>query len=260
MRSQHDETRIADTSPHRVYELLRAGIRDGSIATGEQLMESLLVKTYGASRNSVRRALQMLADQGLLSRERRTGTNLKHEFIPIHAGEIGPRAWSGTSYDGRLRVQTLLCTATSPSPDLRRRLQNNDGQVILIEQLGTVDDRPLYFRTGFVALETPPADLVQRLESVHQHFPPLSEVFETVHGRAFGGTSYSVEAVAANERVAHELQIQINTPTLLRELTTFDAEGTPGELSFTYFAPGRAVLSGGLDATLPARGANDLPA
>ena len=247
MRQRQVGASASDSSTFRVYELLRAGLRDGSISGQEQLSEHVLVKTYGASRNSVRRALQMLADQGLVSRERRTGTNVTHEFTPVLVGEIGPRAWTGTSYAGRLVVDTIACTQITLSPELRRRMATDSDQAILIEQVGSVDGAPHYYRLGYVLTDLSPTALMQVLEELHLSFPPLHEAFERCHGRPFGHTAYSLEAVTAEGDVADHLQVPAGTPTILRELLTTGADDQSGELSFTYFASGRVALSGRMD-------------
>lgn len=233
-----------DSSPHRVYELLRAAMRDGSIGTRDQLVEHLLVGTYGASRNSVRQALQTLADQGLLRRERRTGTNLAHEIVPIPVGEVGPRAWIGTAHQGRLQVRTIECTRIPAGPALQERLQYEGDHVILLEQTGMFDGEPLYHRTAFLAVDLTPAELMSRVESIHRNdFPPMPVAFEVVMEEQYGGSTYSVEAVAADDRIAAALDIPVGIPTMLRELVTLGISGRPRELSFTYFRPGHATLS-----------------
>lgn len=233
-----------ESSPHRVYELLRSALRDGSIGTADQLVEHLLVSTYGASRNSVRQALQILADQGLLRRERRTGTNLAHEIVPIPVGEVGPRVWNGTAHEGRLKVRTIECTRIPVGSALQERMRYSGSHMLLLEQTGLFDDEPLYHRTAFLAISLTPQELMTRVESLHRgNYPPLPVAFEVVLDEQYGGSTYSVEAVAADERIAAALDIAVGTPTMLRELTTYGISGRPGELSFTYFRPGHAALS-----------------
>lgn len=247
MRQRHYGASAGDSSTFRVYELLRAGLRDGSISGQEQLSEHVLVKTYSASRNSVRRALQMLAEQGLVSRERRTGTNVTHVFTPVSVGEIGPRAWSGTNYAGRLVVDTITCTQIALSPELRRRMATTCEQAILLEQVGSVDGAPHYYRLGYNLTDLSPTAFMEIVDELHLSFPPLRDAFERCFGRPFGHTVYSLEAVTAEADVAHRLQMPEGTPTILRELVTTGADGQSGELSFTYFASGRVALSGRMD-------------
>ncbi|MDF2442294.1 MAG: GntR family transcriptional regulator, partial [Subtercola sp.] len=62
------------TSALRLYGLLRSAIRHGHIAQLEHLVEDRLIIDYKMSRNAVRRALSLLAEDGLVSRGPRHGT------------------------------------------------------------------------------------------------------------------------------------------------------------------------------------------
>jgi GntR family transcriptional regulator len=234
-----------DTSPRRIYELLRASIRDGSIGEGQQLEEQMLVRAYNGSRNSVRKALQTLAEEGLLDRTRRVGTSLSRTIVPIAPTDIGPRVYEGTTRAGRLTVQTLECTRVVAGREVARRLRIDPAaEVVRIEQVGNYDGEPLYVRTGYLVSDLDPKAFLAVLDRCHEDFPPLPVVFERVFGRTYGASIYSIEAIALQQRIATLLEVQPETPTLLRELTTTDETGTPYELSFTYFRSGRAALSG----------------
>ncbi|MCF7548389.1 GntR family transcriptional regulator [Pseudonocardia sp. WMMC193] len=235
----------ADSSPRRIYELLRASIRDGSIGAGEQLDEHSLVKTYNASRNSVRKALRSLAEEGLLDRGRRVGTSLSRTIVPIAPTDVGPRVYRGTTREGRLAVETLECTRVVAGHAVGRRLRIDPGaEVVRLDQLARFDGEPLYLRTAYLVTDRSAAEQLALLAQIHEDYPPMPVVFHRVFGRAYGASIYAVEAIALEERIADMLDEAPGTPTLLRELTTTDVEGRPFELSFTYFRTGRAALSG----------------
>ncbi|GAA4545941.1 GntR family transcriptional regulator [Pseudonocardia xishanensis] len=237
--------RPADTSSRRIYELLRASIRDGSIGAGEQLDEQRLVRAYNGSRNSVRRALQALAEEGLLDRTRRIGTSLSHTIVPIAPTDVGPRVYEGTAHEGRLFVETLECTRVVAGREVARRLQIDPAQeVVRLEQVGHYEGEPLYVRTGYLVTDLSVDAFLAVLDRCHVDYPPLPVVFERVFERPYGASIYSVEAVAVEERIAALLEVAPDTPTLLRELTTTDEDGRHFELSFTYFRSGRVALSG----------------
>src|SRR3954466_2033228 len=77
--SYHVDMSASATSPvpkHRqVYNALRAEITAGSFASGQRLpSEADLVKTFGASRITVGRALRDLQQEGLVERRAGSGT------------------------------------------------------------------------------------------------------------------------------------------------------------------------------------------
>jgi DNA-binding transcriptional MocR family regulator len=78
------------TSPWRVHNLLRTGIRDGLYPPGHIFDEARLGRELGSSRNSVRQALQMLAQERLVVRERGRGTVVTGAMIDIKLGDLMP--------------------------------------------------------------------------------------------------------------------------------------------------------------------------
>ena len=67
--------RKAAADRHAIYETIRDGLRDGTFGHGEKLpTERELAETFGAGRNSVRKALDRLVSEGLVTREVGRGT------------------------------------------------------------------------------------------------------------------------------------------------------------------------------------------
>lgn len=67
--------RKAAADRRAIYETIRANLRDGTIGHGEKLpTERELAETFGAARNSVRKALDRLVSEGLVTREVGRGT------------------------------------------------------------------------------------------------------------------------------------------------------------------------------------------
>src|SRR5438093_1605142 len=63
----------SNNSLRRTYDLLRSSLHH-SLAPGASLVEEELVQTLSSSRNTVRAALQLLAQEGLVSRGPKVGT------------------------------------------------------------------------------------------------------------------------------------------------------------------------------------------
>ncbi len=58
--------------------ILRADIRSGGLGPGEALpSEPQLMHTYGVSRGTVRKALEVLRDEGLIETVRRRGSRVR---------------------------------------------------------------------------------------------------------------------------------------------------------------------------------------
>ncbi|PRY11186.1 GntR family transcriptional regulator [Kineococcus rhizosphaerae] len=244
-RARRARAEEVQTSPTRVYELIRSMIRDGTVPQDGALGEADLVRHLGASRNAVRRALQMLADDGVVVRQRRAGTSVLHDIVAVRDGEVGPRAYEGAADEGRLRVSTLECRRIPVPPPVRRGLGTDATSVLLLEQVGFVGGSPLYLRVGYNVTDLSVEEFLRRIEANHVRYPPIAEVFESLFDVPYGSSSSVVEAVSCEERAAGLLGIPEGSPVLLRELMTRQTDGTPRELSFTHFRGDRVAIFGG---------------
>ncbi|GGG21245.1 hypothetical protein GCM10007304_38860 [Rhodococcoides trifolii] len=252
VRAQSDRADKFVTSPRRVYELIRAGIRRGTMPHDQTLSEQHLIESLGATRNAVRKALQMLAEDGVLVRARRAGTSVVHDIVAVHDGEVGPRAWAGTPDEGRLTVDTLEISRISAPAVLQRLLGADTDSVLLLEQLGRMGGQPLYLRVGYCMTDATAEEFSQLIESNHTEFPPISVVHERLFGSAYGGSDYVVEAISCQERAAELLDMPVGAPVLLRELITRNSAGAPSELSYTHFRADRVAIVGSTLATTAA--------
>jgi DNA-binding GntR family transcriptional regulator len=73
----------------QVYNSLRAEISAGAFASGQRLpSEADLVKTFGASRITVGRALRDLQQEGLVERRVGSGTYVRHHREHAAAGRF----------------------------------------------------------------------------------------------------------------------------------------------------------------------------
>jgi GntR family transcriptional regulator len=244
-RARRARAEEVQTSPRRVYELIRSMIRRGVMPHDNALGEATLVSQLGASRNAVRRALQMLADDGVVVRQRRSGTAPSHDIVAVRDGEVGPRVYEGTADVGRLRVSTLECRRIAAPAPVRAGLGEEVESVMLIEQIGFFSGAPLYLRVGYNVTDYDEKEFMRRVELNHVGFPPLAQAFENVCGTPYGSSSSVVEAVSCQDRVAELLQIPVGAPVLLKELMTRQLDGTPREMSFTHFRGDRVAIFGG---------------
>ncbi|OZC45754.1 hypothetical protein CH286_17175 [Rhodococcus sp. WWJCD1] len=244
IRAQSNRGEKSVTSPRRVYELIRSGIRRGTMPHDEVLSEQHLIETLGATRNAVRKALQMLADDGVVLRARRAGTSIAHDIVAVRDGEVGPRAWAGMPDAGRLTVETLECRRITAPAVIQEFIGTDVESVILLEQIGRMNAKPLYLRVGYCITDFDIGEFTERIESNHSEFPPIAVAHHRIFGTTYGGSSSVVEAISCQERAAELLEMQVGSPVLLRELITRDTDGRPSELSFTHFRADRVAIIG----------------
>ncbi|MGY4858646.1 UTRA domain-containing protein [Cryobacterium sp. AP23] len=249
------------TSTRRTYEQLRSVIRAGLATRASNLEELTISQDFGASRNSVRLALAMLVQDGLISRAPRRGTILTNHLVQFSIPHIPPRDYSPTpdqEADG-LDVVSLQ-DGVIPTPDVIRELLGTDAEFVLtFVQLGFSGDHPVFQRTGVVPLHVEPAAFFERLHSLIGVSTPERKLpsdrylaardedftgeFLTLFDAPFGATHNRVEALDADEQTAKLLQLEPGAPVLCRQQFTLDATGAVREYTFTHFRGDRTTLA-----------------
>jgi len=249
------------TSTRRTYEQLRSVIRAGLATRSSNLEELTISQDFGASRNSVRLALAMLVQDGLISRAPRRGTILTNHLVQFSIPHIPPRDYSPTpdqEADG-LEVVSLQ-DGVIPTPRVIRNLLGTDADFVLtFVQLGFAGDQAIFQRTGVVPLHVEPAAFFERLHSLIGVSTPERKLpsdrylaardedfpgeFMTLFDAPFGATHNRVEALDADDQTAKLLQIEPGSPVLCRQQFTLDATGAVREYTFTHFRGDRTTLA-----------------
>jgi GntR family transcriptional regulator len=243
-RRRRDAGHANSPKPRHTYEQLRGAIRTGEIALDDLMVESELMKNYAATRNATRRALQTLAEDGLVNRERRVGTNVSASIVTFDVSRVLPaeevQAPVAAQPDPRrFRIDELDFTLLAASAYLRDLLGESPEEVINLRQLVFLDTSPLFLRSGYAAAVP---DYRGRVEDTNQNALPLEVAFETLFDVAYGGSEITIQAIAADPDTARELQLETGAPILVRQLLLRDVEGVARELSFTYFRADRVSL------------------
>lgn len=238
-------------SPSRAHMLLRSSIRSGLIAQDELLIEDALVRSLGTSRNSVRTALQMLADGGLISRAPRRGTEVVDDIVEFGlidssrrvAEPIAPGTYTLT------RLEARLLPAIGP---VAHRLDAfGEEPIAMVEFLTVYADKPVALRVSYNApgYDQSAYDRHVLVWEPHHVYDPLApavterEGVRAMYGVELGDVETSIEAQLCDARTARLLDIPVGSPLLVRETLQRDVHGRPRTLSYTSYDGNRVVLS-----------------
>jgi GntR family transcriptional regulator len=241
-RAEHERARrrlVADrhTSARRAYEQLRASIRSGRLDPESSLSEGNLVAELGASRNSVRRALQMLAEHGVVSRAVKVGTRSNAPIYDIPAGEllplqVGPQVRASSRITSRLLHYEVLAAGDVGIP-----AEFTGRAVVRLEQVARDRHSPLFVRLAHLVVDDPceftdadPASVADRLAEL-----------DAGTGATSQRSRLSVEFAAGT--VARLLRVPDRTVVLGRQLWVSDVSGQVREVSSTLFRADRVALS-----------------
>jgi len=235
VRSQHPRSAggtagLRQTSTRRVKDLLRSEVRAGLVGRDAQLVEDYLVQALAASRTAVREALQMLAQEGLVSRERRNGTTVTRGVAQFPLDDI---LESGGE---KVSVQRLEQRSVPSTPLLRNKLETQDEQVGVVEHLFSTADGPIGVRVAYYKLQyTQPEGWAE--------CPDLRLAFQSVFGRPLDRIDSVIEAGVSEPKTSKLLGIPEGSPVLIREQLLVDDEGVPQEFTFAHYRADRVSFS-----------------
>jgi GntR family transcriptional regulator len=211
---------------HQLKELLTEKIESGEWAPGRQLPgENELTQEYGVSRATVRQAMQLLENQGLVERFQGRGTfvgrpkianNLMDLFSPI-------RGMMGANSLPRLDVEYLTVKLPPASVAARLGLGATD-TVYELQRKVVVDNEPLLVLTSWLSTERFP-----ELEVKFESEKTIIGVLHNHYGIERVRQHKEVEVTILDEEEACSLEARAGAPALLCTYLTSLPNGEPIE-------------------------------
>ena len=235
--------RVRQRSPLRLHGLLRSGIRLGLVPRREQLVEDQLVQAYATSRNAVREAMGLLAEEGLVTRSPRHGTVVVGGIAEMALEDISPQRGTlpspanGFQNPGGYHNTMLEIARIPTTPLLREQLQTGEPGVWMAEWIAHRKGEPLAIFTNYWL-----GAGVQRELGTEASSDGLEASFLHTYGRALGRIDTSVESVMCDERTGRALRVEPGSPLLFRERLLVDVDGVPREYNHTFFPGSRVAL------------------
>lgn len=226
---------LAAFSPlyRQVKSLITEDLRAGIWKPGEMIpSESELATRHGVSQGTVRRAIEELASENLLSRQQGRGT-----FVATHLSPRNQfRFLRLRRDDGAPMVpasEVLECKRIRAPIEVARQLQIRVGEtVVFVRRLLRVDQAPAVLEdiwlpgTRFKGLSA------ERLTAYHG---PLYGLFESDFGTRMIRATEAVRAVEASAEIARILAVKPSSAVLLVERLSFTYKDTPVEVRDGYY-------------------------
>jgi GntR family transcriptional regulator len=212
----------------RIHAELRDRIISGQWPAGTSLpAQRDLAGEFGVSIMTLRQALQLLADDGLIAARHGSGTYVAARY-EYDLGHLRSFAADLAAQGAEIRTRLLAAEIITPADEVRARL-GGPGQVLRLRRLRLAGGRPLILQTSYLPLPLAdgldPADLAER-----GLYTVLAE-----HGRAEHGLAARRLAVTrAAETItpcvlrtpeAGYLERPAGSPALLSHRVSFTADG-----------------------------------
>jgi GntR family phosphonate transport system transcriptional regulator len=208
----------------QVADGIERGIADGTFASGERLPgETEIAETYRVNRHTVRRALAMLSERGLVRAERGSGTY-------VEAPRLAYPLRSRTRFSeivgagGREPRGHLIAASQEPATrELARQLGLKTGaQLTRIEALRLADRTPICVGTTWLAAERfPEAGLI------YETARSMTKVLSHYGVRDYRRASTHITAAIVDATDAVRLDLALGRPVLVVDSTDIDADGKP---------------------------------
>lgn len=197
---------------YQIYEDIYREIRDEQYQEGDRLLsENALCAKYSSSRGTIREAIKILIQQGLLIRKQGIGT-----FVTFNKIEQDTRRLMGFSelmsqHNITATAKILEIITKLPSRRIQNLLKlNGEDKVTKIQRLRFGDEEPL---------------IIERSYFVHRIFEPLLEcdlanesIFSLLYRKTncrLGIAQQSIEAAIAGPVESRLLKIDPGSPLLL---------------------------------------------
>lgn len=232
--------------PHlytRIAQELRRNIQEGVYKAGEQMpTEAALSERFAVNRHTLRRAISLLATEGLLRVDQGRGTFVA-DTAPTTAVRypIGERVrFSETLREQGIepRYEMLRAIELPASPRVVEKMELPSGeQVAMVERLGLADSRPLKIASSYFPLRRFP-DILDRLKEVQSISRLFADIYQCDHLRR--ATMVTAQPVSVED--ARLLGIAYNSPVLVAEAINTDENGQVIEYGVTRFRADRTEL------------------
>ncbi|GAC1605855.1 MAG: GntR family transcriptional regulator [Ramlibacter sp.] len=224
---------------HRIYLVLREQLQEGRFDAGLP-GEMALMKQFAVARVTVRRALQQLAGEGLITRQPGRGTHpIERDGGPDARGEQRSTGLAGllenivsVSLNTTVKVVSLDTVAASGAVAAALGLAPGD-QVQKAVRVRSTRAGPLSHITTYV-----PADVARRFGRRELARKPILVLLEEA-GVKVGRAEQSISARLADAEVADQLQVAVGSALLAVRRVIFDQQERPVQWLHGLYRPDR---------------------
>ncbi|MEP6730618.1 MAG: GntR family transcriptional regulator [bacterium] len=227
LTSANAPSQEADASSPRYVQVaneLTTLIGAGSYAIGAHLpTERDLCARFGVSRHTVREALRIIRDAGLISRQRRVGTEVVARNPTASYRQRTNSIDDLLQYADESTIHVLKQTRVTCDDELAAVIRCKVGlQWIRVDSLRVVpgDTRPICLTTAYVSTELP--NVEAELKTLNG---PISAMLERVYGIRIARIDQTIQAVRLGARQAKLLRTPTGGAALRASRRYYDAKG-----------------------------------
>lgn len=233
--AQHKEN-ILGVSPIPMYaqikELVRGKIMDGTYQSHQQLpSESEMMSSFNVSRITVRQALSDLQKEGLVFKVQGKGTFISKPkaFQNVTRLQGFGEAMSSMGYETYSQVVSIKFQSASRAVAMRLDISEGDS-VCELRRIRFLNREPVSLDVTYVS------DAIgKRLQKEDLASRDIFLILENDYGYSLDVAQLQIEAILADETLAHHLRVQEGSPILRIERLTYSTDKKPIDFEYLYY-------------------------
>ena len=217
----------------QIADELRTNIEKAVYQPGDKLpTEKNLSERFNVNRHTIRNAIALLKEEGLIRVDRGRGMFVAKTPIKYPIGERVRYNESIEAQGIKASYEKLKTVEIPAERAIADALKIDIGApVILIERIGLANDRPISIGSSYF-----PAELFPHLIKFWSNYSSISKLLKEIYDRDHIRRSTTVCARIVREADARLLQIPANYPILLAQSINCDRDQTIVEYGVTRFS------------------------
>lgn len=222
---------------HQLEQDIAGRITGGEFAAGQMLpTEEQFCRDYGVSRITVRKALDTLMAQGLITRRRGVGSFVAERHAGVHSIHLSGSLDEFLTGAYQLTPKVLSLGVQRAPADVAEDFGLSPrGHVLRLELISFGEDGPLAHACFYFRQEV---DAVLTVESLSQR-EPVIRTLERKLGVRIARATQVIDPAAAGPDTADYLGLKLGTPILRTSRRYFTADGELVEIAQLLHHPER---------------------
>jgi len=221
---------------HQIYLILRQKIVDGIYPFDDRLPgEQDLIELYGVSRITAKRALDELAAEGLVVRERGRGTRVRYRAptVPLHSSVEGLLE-NLLAMGLETEVKLIEFDYVAASEPVATALECTQGELVQRAlRVRMIEGQPFSHLTTYV-----PEDIGRQFDATDLSETALLALLER-SGVEVSSATQTITATLADASAATHLEVDVGTALLMVSRVVRDPSGRPIEFITALYRPDR---------------------
>jgi len=211
---------------HQVYLILKQNIREGTYGPGAALpIEQQLCDSFKVSRITIKRAMQQLAAEGLIVRQRGRGTFVSLESTSVpQLDALDDLIQNVLAIGIATQVRKLNKVMVIPPKEVQEKLKTErEEKVLKVTQVRTENGDPIAVITAYV----PTAVAILLKKGKNENLPMLAQLQEA--GLPLSRADQAITATLADPTTASHLDVPIGVPIIRLTRLVFNNMDHPVE-------------------------------